>query len=93
MDTDKMREEFEGAFVEEQVRLLGEGFRSSAICMISQNVITVRSAWWAWQASRAAVVVALPSAEENGTLTRGVIIDVLGVVRSNIEAQDLRVCP
>ncbi|MFS0827621.1 hypothetical protein [Pseudomonas phoenicis] len=61
MDTNKMREEFEAAFVAEQVRLLGEGFRSSAIYMISQNVVTVRSAWWAWQASRAAVVVEVPN--------------------------------
>ncbi|MEN5036870.1 hypothetical protein [Pseudomonas sp. TWI929] len=60
MDTNKLREQFEKAFVEEQVRLCGEGFRSSALYMIEQNVVTVRMAWWAWQASREAVVVELP---------------------------------
>ncbi|WP_454869579.1 hypothetical protein [Pseudomonas putida] len=57
MDTNKMRAEFEEAFVEEEVRLLGEGFRSSALYMIEKNTVNVRSAWWAWQASREAVVV------------------------------------
>lgn len=60
MDTNKMREQFEAAFVEEQVRLCGEGFRSSVLYMIEQNVAPVRMAWWAWQASREAVVVELP---------------------------------
>ena len=57
--TDKMREEFEVSFVAEQVRLFGEGFRSSALYMIEQDTINVRSAWWAWQASREALVVDL----------------------------------
>ncbi|MHB2048886.1 hypothetical protein [Pseudomonas sp. VEM90] len=61
MDTNKMREQFEAAFVEEEVRLLGEGFRSSALHMVEQNTVNVRSAWWAWQASREAVVVELPN--------------------------------
>ncbi len=91
--TNKMREQFEAAFVEEQVRRCGEGFRSSALYMIEENTVIVRMAWWAWQSSREAVVVEMPSVEENGTLTRGVVIGVLGVVRSNIEAQGLKVAP
>lgn len=59
-DINQVREQFEAAFVEEQVRLCGEGFRSSALYMIEENVVTVRLAWWAWQASRQAVVVELP---------------------------------
>ena len=60
MDINKMREQFEAAFVEEQVRLCGEGFRSSALYKIEQNVVTVRAGWWAWQASREAVAIELP---------------------------------
>ncbi|AZC96810.1 hypothetical protein [Pseudomonas chlororaphis] len=57
---DKMREQFEAAFVEEEVRLCGEGFRDSALHMIKQNLFNVHMAWWAWQASRQVVVVELP---------------------------------
>lgn len=46
-----------------------------------------------WRASREAVEVELPSVEGNGTLTRGVVIGVLGVVRSSIESQGLKVKP
>lgn len=60
MDTNKMHEQFEVAFVEEQVRLCGEGFRSSALYMIEQNLFIVRMAWWAWQDSRETLVVELP---------------------------------
>lgn len=57
---DLMREEFEAAFVEEEVRLLGEGFRTSVMYMIELNTINVRSAWWAWQASRESLVIEVP---------------------------------
>lgn len=60
MSVQEMREQFEAAFVEEQVRLCGEGFRSSAVYMIDQDMVTVRTAWWAWKASRRAVLVCLP---------------------------------
>lgn len=53
MDTNKMRSQFEEAFIREQVRACGEGFRCSAAYMVQQNMVTVRMAWWAWQASRA----------------------------------------
>lgn len=62
MSVQEIREQFEAAFVEEQVRLCGEGFRDSALYMIEENVVTVRMAWWAWQAAREAVVVELPPA-------------------------------
>lgn len=93
MDTNQMREEFETQFVEEYVRVLGEGARELAAHALAANSPVVSMSWWAWQASRAAVVVELPSVEESGTLTRGVVIGVLGAVRSSIEAQGLKVKP
>ncbi len=58
--TDKGRAEFEAAFVEEQVRLHGEGFRGSAVHMIYQDTVNVQAARWAWQASRQALRVTNP---------------------------------
>ncbi|MGE8461897.1 MAG: hypothetical protein ACN6P0_12575 [Pseudomonas capeferrum] len=87
MDTNKMRAEFEAAFVEEEVRLLGEGFRSSALYMIEKNTVNVRSAWWAWQASRDAVVVELPA---EWVTNVGTMLPPPGVRRA-IEAQGLKV--
>ncbi|MCV4343298.1 hypothetical protein [Pseudomonas capsici] len=87
-DTSKMRSEFEAAFVEEEVRLHGEGFRSSALYMIEQDTVNVRSAWWAWQASRQAVVVELP-----GESNFDVLVDAAFVIESceaAIEAVGLR---
>lgn len=60
--TDKAREEFEAAFLEEMVSRLGEGFRSSAQMFFVEkepdggysNPIP-HTAWWAWQASRASM--------------------------------------
>ncbi|RRV49560.1 hypothetical protein [Pseudomonas sp. p106] len=67
MDTNKMREQFEAAFVEEMVARCGEGFRSSVKFFFVEkepdgtysNPIA-HAGWWAWQASREAVVVELP---------------------------------
>ncbi|NQD74599.1 hypothetical protein [Pseudomonas sp. CM27] len=90
MDTNKMRAVFEEAFVEEEVRLLGEGFRSSALYMIEKNTVNVRSAWWAWQASREAVVVELPKFDDYpASMER----DMRESLRSSIEAQGLKVAP
>ncbi|GAI38516.1 unnamed protein product [marine sediment metagenome] len=90
MDTNKMRAEFEEAFVEEEVRLLGEGFRSSALYMIEKNTVNVRSAWWAWQASREAVVVELPKFDNYpASMER----DMRESLRSSIEAQGMKVAP
>lgn len=65
--TDKMREAFEAAYVEGLVDRCGEGFRSTAMHSLTEkrtdgeylsypNFI----AWWAWQASREALVIELP---------------------------------
>lgn len=81
MDTNKMRQDFEAAFIAEQVAKFGEGFRDSAIHLLKRDgaFLTnpsfyevrrreqgmydnywVEMVWWAWQASREAVVVELP---------------------------------
>lgn len=57
---DSARAQFEAAFVEEQVRQCGEGFRGSAIHMIYLDTPNVQSAWWAWQASIKALRVTNP---------------------------------
>lgn len=69
---DKMGEEFETAYVEEMVRRCGEGYRSSVLYSLSLKGqygdylhVTASQAFWAWQASRAALVIELPP-EESG---------------------------
>lgn len=71
MSIEKMREEFEAAFVEEMVARCGEGYRSSVKFFFVEkepdgtysNPIA-HAGWWAWQASRAALVIELP--QEDG---------------------------
>lgn len=63
-----MREEFEAAYIESLVERCGEGFRETALYSLSekkpngdyQHYIDF-IAWWAWQASREALVIELPS--------------------------------
>lgn len=71
--TDKMREEFQAAFEEEMVARCGEGFRSSVRFFFvekepdgSYSNPIAHAGWWAWQASRAAVVVELRDAYLKG---------------------------
>ncbi|MBC8786362.1 hypothetical protein [Pseudomonas fluorescens] len=86
MSTEKMREEFEAAFLAEEVSLCGEGMRSSALYMIEQDTVNVRSAWWAWQASRAAIEVELPApAVQGGNCIRD------HAIREAIESLGLKV--
>ena len=87
--TDKMRSQFEAWHASVVV---GEPPHDKYNNGDYRNV-HVQRYWIGWQASREALVVDLPSVEENGTLTRGVIIGVLGVVRSTIEALGLKVAP
>ncbi|GHS80306.1 hypothetical protein PAGU2196_11400 [Pseudomonas sp. PAGU 2196] len=116
MDTNKMREQFEAAFVEEMCRRGGEGFRPTVLYSLSQKKpdgdfqhITESLAWWAWQASREAVAVDLPSACAYEGLTEhlGSVIELsyeapehdpiglsrLSDVRAAIEAHGLKVAP
>ncbi len=108
MDTNKMREQFEAAFVAELVAKHGEGYRSSAIYLLKRDGdfekaptayelrrrelgmydgYWVEMAWWAWQASRDAVVVELP---KEITTSAGYVM-WSAQVRDAIEAQGLKV--
>ncbi|MCF1487561.1 hypothetical protein LZ838_09325 [Pseudomonas sp. AA27] len=90
MDTNKMREQFEVQFVEEYVRVLGEGARELAAHTLAANPPMVSMSWWAWQASREGVVVELPSFDDYpASMER----DMRESLRSAIEAQGLKVAP
>ncbi len=90
MDTNKMREEFETQFVEEYVRVLGEGARELAAHALAANSPVVSMSWWAWQSSRAAAVVELPKFEDYpASMER----DMRESLRAAIEAQGLKVGP
>lgn len=93
MDTNKMREDFEAAISEET------GVSLTAIQLSrkddSYSTSPLFYAWWAWQASRAAVVVELP--DSFGAMThpcadKDEVMDPQEV-RSAIEAQGLKVKP
>jgi hypothetical protein len=70
--SERMREEFEAAYVAWLVERCGEGFRSTAIHSLRRRDdggyqhYPEQVAWWAWGASRAALVVELP-AKKNST--------------------------
>lgn len=64
MDTNKMREQFESALVES---LIADGWAYASARLILERgsdgkyrSIKADAGWWAWQASREAVVVDLP---------------------------------
>lgn len=67
MSKDKMRKEYEAAFIDEMVLRCGEGFRSSVRLFFVEkepdgtysNPIA-HAGWWAWQASRESLVIELP---------------------------------
>ncbi|WP_236248327.1 hypothetical protein [Pseudomonas mosselii] len=92
MDTNKMREQFEAQFVEEYVRVLGEGSRELAAHTLAANPPLVSMSWWAWQASREAVVIDLPSVTEVGGLC-GMRYWTERQVITAVEAEGLRVAP
>lgn len=97
MMSDLMREEFESAFVAEEVRRCGEGMRSSALYMVEQDTVNVRSAWWAWQASRECLVIELPVrsciAAVSGMNYHKGWNDSLDWSRKNIEEYGIKVKP
>ena len=92
MDTNKMREQFEAQFIEEYVRVLGEGARELAVHTLAANPPLVSMSWWAWQASREAVEVTLPriTGHEYDPLADA---DYREGCREAIEAQGLKVAP
>ncbi|WEA19081.1 hypothetical protein [Pseudomonas juntendi] len=102
MDTNKMREQFEAAFIEKCAADLGGKVpgitRESAIKFIRCNWLArsgdnyelpvPNAAWWSWRASREAVVVKLPI-DVSGGLYRLALEDCARC----IEAQGLKVTP
>lgn len=103
MSTEKMREEFQAAYVEGLVARCGEGFRSTAVYSLTERRPDGEYlhypdfiAWWAWQASRAAIEVELPSAYQNPppyACYEGGWNDMRGEAVDNIESLGLKVKP
>lgn len=67
MSTEKMREEFEGAYVRD---LVGNSLSSACEWLErgsdgEYRSFQARGAWWAWQASREAIEVELPREDRN----------------------------
>jgi len=62
MSQDKMREEFEAAWMLRYPALGSISLKRSALKHDDYANTRAKEAWWAWQASRAACVVELPSA-------------------------------
>lgn len=89
MNEEKMREEFEAAIAEEA----GQPLIAIQLSRKDNSYSTssLIYAWWAWQASRAAVVVELPEPEEfDGYYNGGYAIRRENVVKA-IEAAGLKV--
>ncbi|MBN6789876.1 hypothetical protein JRG49_06430 [Pseudomonas fulva] len=91
MDTNKMRDAFEVALAKQAAE---DGFAKPSLRRNKNNGDYVdpfeQAAWWAWQASREAVVVELPKFEDYpASMER----DMRESLRSAIEAQGLKVTP
>lgn len=89
MGTNKMREQFESAWrarypAHGDVALKRSGLDPEDYCNTR-----VKDAWWAWQASRVAVVVELPK----DIVTMAGPVLYADDVRAAIEAQGQRVAP
>ncbi|HKS12447.1 MAG TPA: hypothetical protein VJS90_05355 [Pseudomonas sp.] len=96
MDANKNREQFEAAYVEEMAKCCGEDIRQRARANLAWRQENgdyrdpmVRLAYWAWKASREAVVVELPAEWATNV---GTMLPPPGVRRA-IEAQGLKVAP
>ena len=101
MDTNKMRAEFEAAYAAKSTARNGRFYPEVLTRGDDGDYVipSVQSAWWAWQASREAVVVELPSEDTCRTSTskeeaaQDAYNHALGECRSVIEAQGLKVAP
>jgi hypothetical protein len=88
MDASQMREQFESRFVEEYVRVLGEGARELAAHALAANSPVVSMSWWAWQASRAVVVGELQSKKHSIECRLEVSQDTLSTIRGCLRAAE-----
>ncbi|HDS1811558.1 TPA: hypothetical protein QEM79_002297 [Pseudomonas putida] len=92
MDTNKMREQFEAAYAAKSTARNGRFYPGVLTRGDDGDYVipSVQSAWWAWQASREAVVVELPKFEDYpASMER----DMRESLRSSIEAQGMKVAP
>lgn len=113
MDTNKMREQFEAAFIAQQVAAFGEYTREGAVHRLKRDgefdkpptaydlhrreqgmydEYWIEMVWWAWQASREAVVVELPT-KACIRANEYTPYEVVDACRDAIEAQGLKVAP
>ncbi|MNN13417.1 hypothetical protein D3C81_1264490 [compost metagenome] len=99
MDTNKMRDQFEAAYVEEMATYCGQDIRQRAKANLGWRQENgdyrdpmVRLAYWAWGASRKAVVVELPKPHYEFEGDEAPEMFALQVVAA-IEAQGLKVAP
>ncbi|APO81634.1 hypothetical protein [Pseudomonas putida] len=99
MDTNKMREQFESAWRARYPEHGEIALKRSGLAPEDYCNTRVKDAWWAWQASREAVVVELPSEDTCRTSTskeeavQEAYNHALGECRAAIEAQGLKVEP
>jgi len=95
MDTNKMREQFEAAWCERYPDHPPLALKRSGLDPADYCNTRTRDAWWAWQASREAVVVKLPSAIESPPYAcfQSGWNDMRGEAVDAIEAQGLKVAP
>ncbi|WP_060482680.1 hypothetical protein [Pseudomonas sp. NBRC 111119] len=98
--TEAKRAEFETAFVKQTASMrdsrsteyaivLLEGMKANRTTESYQNPVAA-AAWWAWNASREAVVLVIPSFDDYPTSMER---DMRESLRSAIEAQGLKVAP
>lgn len=100
MNIEKMREEFEAAYVEGLVERCGEGFRSTAVYSLTEKNPDGRYknytdfvAWWAWQASRESLVIELPESWETYCGTTEEHVMYADEVKDAIKSAGLKVKP
>lgn len=100
MDTNKMREQFEAAIVAMKMATGMPEDDAKSFLEVGSNGYTsvyTKAAWWAWQASREALVIELPGGYDpyraNGDPDMLNVNDTIQECREAIEAQGLKVAP
>lgn len=92
MDANKMREQFESAWRARYPEHGEIALKRSDLDPEDYCNTRVKDAWWSWQESRGAVVVALPDPQRGSV--RGIAFNhARSLCRKAIEAQGLRVKP
>lgn len=97
MSVEKIRKEFE---IEFDSYLLQDGWNQASLGMMKERdsegeytAARTQGAWWAWQASRAAVVVELPDGGTSEEYAYGTPVVARGVALHAIQAEGLKVKP